>query len=286
MKHLLNLEPGDVVESDYVVNKHISPDAIYFDGHYPGNPIFPGVLQLELAIKVATDFLSSLGETSVHLSQIVKFRFYKSVRPGDNLIIKVKSLSKSEYGTTFEAQLFTKDNLTSGGIFLLGNTENYNESHTRFKHDSDTHSTTCLDIDDIKGILPHRFPFLQVDKVISMEPEESIVGLKNVSSSDYMFWGRDTDTIFPRSIIIEALLQCAGILGLKFMNGSGVPLIGFIGNAIFTENAYPGDQLLLKASVVRIFSNSGIMSGSIQKNGRSICDVENLIFTLNETTSE
>lgn len=116
--------------------------------------------------------------------------------------------------------------------------------------------------------------------MLDFKTGESVVGLKNVSASDYMYYGVSADYTYPRPIMLESLFQCAGILGLQLIEGNGTPLIGYVGDAKFYGDAYPGDQLILRASVVRIFSNSGIMTGSIVRNERCICKIDNIIFKL------
>ena len=112
-----------------------------------------------------------------------------------------------------------------------------------------------MDINEIKEYLPHRYPFLFVDKVLTIEENVSIAAVKNVSTNEPHFNGHFPDfPIMPGVLIIEALAQAAGILGFKSMgkkpaDGSVYYLVG-TENMRFRRPVIPGDQLLLEAKVV------------------------------------
>ena len=111
---------------------------------------------------------------------------------------------------------------------------------------------------DIKAYLPHRYPFLLVDRVVSIEPGKSIVAYKNISFNEPMFEGHfPGDPIFPGVMIIEAMAQAAGLLGFRTAEESNVTvaegsLYLFVGadKVRFKRPVVPGDQLTLKASFV------------------------------------
>lgn len=280
MKNLLVLDDGKFVGCEYIARKTIPKEAIYFEGHYPGNPLLPGVLQLELAIITARKFLWDIGKGESRLVKVSKYRFFRSVLPGETVTIKVMLKESGELGFTVLVDLHVENEQVSSGVFVMGESTPEQFSRDVLSKSESTNREEYMGVDEIIQILPQRYPFLQVDRVIKLVPGEAITGLKNISASDYMFWGREICSPFPQSIMIEALLQCAGILGLPLVSKSGVPLFGSITNATFTGNVYPGDQLTLEASVVRILSEAGIMSGSIWVNNRLVCDIENLIFAV------
>jgi 3-hydroxyacyl-[acyl-carrier-protein] dehydratase len=110
-----------------------------------------------------------------------------------------------------------------------------------------------IDINEIKNILPHRYPFLLVDKVISLEKSKSAVGIKNVSANEEFFEGHfPGNPIMPGVLIVEALAQTAGILanvssekkytGVFFMS---------IERAKFRKPVVPGDQLRLEVELIK-----------------------------------
>ena len=106
-----------------------------------------------------------------------------------------------------------------------------------------------MDIDEIKRIIPHRYPFLLVDRVIECDMESRIVGIKNVTTNEPFFQGHFPDfPIMPGVLIIEALAQVGCILALKILKKEGHGSVFFTGidNAKFRQPVRPGDQLKLE----------------------------------------
>jgi len=117
---------------------------------------------------------------------------------------------------------------------------------------------TQLDIHEILRLLPHRYPFLLVDRVLECKPGESIRALKNVTYNEPFFPGHfPVRPVMPGVMIIEALAQAAGIL--TFVTAGVVPKQGtkfyFVGidKARFRKPVEPGDQLVLTAHLERSF---------------------------------
>ena len=114
----------------------------------------------------------------------------------------------------------------------------------------------AMDIHEILEYLPHRYPFLLVDRVLSCEPGKDIVALKNVSINEPFFVGHfPHHPVMPGVLIIEALAQAAAILtlktaGLKADNDSIYYFVGIDG-ARFKKPVQAGDQLLLKVAITR-----------------------------------
>ena len=106
-----------------------------------------------------------------------------------------------------------------------------------------------MDIDEIKRVIPHRYPFLLVDRVIECDMESRIVGMKNVTTNEPFFQGHFPDfPIMPGVLIIEALAQVACILALKKLKKEGHGSVFFTGidGAKFRQPVRPGDQLRLE----------------------------------------
>jgi 3-hydroxyacyl-[acyl-carrier-protein] dehydratase len=110
-----------------------------------------------------------------------------------------------------------------------------------------------IDINEIMQLLPHRYPFLLVDRVLEFEPSKRVVGIKNVTSNEPFFVGHfPGKPIMPGVLIVEAMAQTGGILAFKSfpeMKGS-VFFIG-IDNARFRRPVIPGDQLKMVVDVVK-----------------------------------
>ncbi len=112
-----------------------------------------------------------------------------------------------------------------------------------------------MDVKEIRKYLPHRYPFLLVDRVVELVPGESIVAYKNVSVNEDFFNGHFPDhPVMPSVLIVEAMAQAAGILGFKTMDKT--PQDGsiyyFVGSdkVRFKRPVVPGDRLQLEASIV------------------------------------
>lgn len=108
-----------------------------------------------------------------------------------------------------------------------------------------------IDIKEIMEILPHRYPFLLVDRVLEIVPEESIVGIKNVTINEPFFQGHfPGNPIMPGVLIVEAMAQVAGILAFKSgVQGKGVLFLS-IEKVKFRKPIVPGDQIRFEVKVV------------------------------------
>lgn len=112
---------------------------------------------------------------------------------------------------------------------------------------------------DIPSLLPHRYPFLLVDRVVAFEPDVSIVAYKNVTHNEPMFMGHfPGEPIFPGVLIIEAMAQVAGLMGSHHASNSSVvdvnedTLYLFVGadKVRFKRPVVPGDRLMMRAEVM------------------------------------
>ncbi len=133
-----------------------------------------------------------------------------------------------------------------------------------------------LDIDAIRDILPHRYPFLLVDSIVELE-ELRIVGLKNVTINEPFFQGHFPDfPVMPGVLIVEAMAQVAGVLVLKSMpdRKSKVVLLASIESAKFRRPVRPGDQLRIEMIVGRRKASVAKMHGTATVNGVVVAEAE------------
>jgi len=116
---------------------------------------------------------------------------------------------------------------------------------------------TQMNINEVKNFLPHRYPFLLIDKVIEFEIGRKLIAIKNVSFNEPQFTGHfPSQPIMPGVLIIEALAQATGILAFKSevgkpQEGQIYMLVG-IDNARFKRIVEPGDQLRLEVEVMTV----------------------------------
>ena len=111
-----------------------------------------------------------------------------------------------------------------------------------------------IDINEIKRIIPHRYPFLLVDRIVECDFETKIVGLKNVTANEPFFQGHfPAFPVMPGVLIIEALAQVGCILALKIMKMEGHASVFFTGidGAKFRKPVVPGDQLRLEMTKIK-----------------------------------
>jgi 3-hydroxyacyl-[acyl-carrier-protein] dehydratase len=115
---------------------------------------------------------------------------------------------------------------------------------------------SVMDIDEIKKYLPHRYPFLLVDRILEVVPGKSLTAIKNVSVNEPFFNGHFPEgPIMPGVLIIEALAQASGILIFKTDNSMPAPdnwfFLGGVDNARFKRLVRPGDQLRLEIELLK-----------------------------------
>ena len=111
-----------------------------------------------------------------------------------------------------------------------------------------------LDINEIKKILPHRYPFLLVDKIIECDDESRIVGIKSVTMNEPFFQGHFPDfPIMPGVLIVEAMAQVACILGIRILKKEGHTSVFFTGidGVKFRKPVVPGDVLRLELTKIK-----------------------------------
>jgi 3-hydroxyacyl-[acyl-carrier-protein] dehydratase len=112
-----------------------------------------------------------------------------------------------------------------------------------------------MDIVEIRKYLPHRYPFLLVDRVVELTPGESIVAYKNLTANEAFFQGHFPDQpVFPGVMLVEAMAQAAGILGFKTMDKTPADgsIYYFVGadKLRFKRPCVPGDRVMLRASIL------------------------------------
>lgn len=121
-----------------------------------------------------------------------------------------------------------------------------------------------IDIKEIQTLLPHRYPFLLVDRITAIEPGVKAVGIKNVTANEGFFQGHfPGNPIMPGVLIIEALAQVAGILAFRSGSPAGKSVYFMsIEKAKFRKPVVPGDQLRLEVSILQYRGNVWKFSGS------------------------
>jgi 3-hydroxyacyl-[acyl-carrier-protein] dehydratase len=136
-----------------------------------------------------------------------------------------------------------------------------------------------MEIDEILKYLPHRFPFLLVDRVLEIIPGKSLVAIKNVTVNEPFFAGHFPQTpVMPGVLIVEALAQASGIL--TFKTEDSMPdkdnwfFLAGIDNARFKKVVKPGDQLRLEIEILNARKSLWKFRGNATVDGQLVCSAE------------
>lgn len=140
-----------------------------------------------------------------------------------------------------------------------------------------------LNIQEIKEILPHRYPFLLVDRVIEMDIEDKLFvkAYKNVTANEEFFQGHyPGEPIMPGVLQIEALAQTGGVAILSMEKFKGkTPLFAGTNKVRIKGRVVPGDRLDLYCEIIKLKGNIGIGKGIASVDGKTVCEAE-LLFAI------
>ena len=143
-----------------------------------------------------------------------------------------------------------------------------------------------MTIDEIKEILPHRYPFLLIDRVVSFEKDKRVVAIKNVSANEPYFPGHFPHYhVMPGVLIVEAMAQAAAVLSLKSLghknDGKWVYYFVGIDGARFKRPVVPGDQLILEVEQGRVGRGMAKFTG-VAKVGEQVAAEAELLCALRQ----
>jgi 3-hydroxyacyl-[acyl-carrier-protein] dehydratase len=138
---------------------------------------------------------------------------------------------------------------------------------------------SIIDINEIKKYIPHRYPFLLVDRIIELELGKRVVGLKNVTVNEPFFTGHfPHNPVMPGVLIIEALAQAAAVLAFKtegtVPDPDAMVYFASVDNVRFKRPVVPGDQLMLECEIVRTIRNIWKFKGVARVGGEVATEAE------------
>jgi len=148
--------------------------------------------------------------------------------------------------------------------------------------------TLPMNVEQIQHLLPHRYPFLLIDRVIEIEPNKSVVALKNVTINEPFFNGHfPGHPVMPGVLIIEAMAQAAGMLTQlsRQLAGEGASALFYlvkVDNARFSAPVVPGDQLRIEVSQKRLMRGMGIFIARSLIDGKEVASCELMCAARNE----
>jgi len=150
-----------------------------------------------------------------------------------------------------------------------------NQTTTEAATEAPAPEKNSMDIDDIFNLLPHRYPFLLIDRVIELTRTKSIVALKNVTIGEPFFQGHfPNKPIMPGVLIVEAIAQAGGLLLLKEIPNRDEMLMVFTGieRARFRRPVVPGDQMRIEVSVKAWRMTAARLEGKAYVDGKVACE--------------
>ncbi len=140
---------------------------------------------------------------------------------------------------------------------------------------------------EIQGLLPHRYPFLLVDRVLELDPDRRIVAIKNVTINEPFFQGHFPGRpVMPGVLILEAMAQVGGVLAFKSVQVTGRPVVYLTGidSAKFRKPVVPGDRLRFEVDVVKKRAPFWKMQAKAYVDDDVVCEAEVTAMVTEEKT--
>ena len=134
-----------------------------------------------------------------------------------------------------------------------------------------------LDVREIQKIIPHRFPFLLIDRIIDLRPNEKLIAIKNVSVNEHFFVGHfPNEKVMPGVLIVEAMAQAGCIYFYYSKNMQGKDLIYYLAKTTvkFLKPVTPGDQLKIEVTTIKLMKKVGFLKTKAFVGGELVADAE------------
>jgi len=246
--------------------KAVSIGEPFFQGHFPGTPIMPGVLQVAAMVQAASLLASEGGPVKVRLVSLERTKFRKPVSPGDVVQIEVKATGAEDSGALgFEGKTLLDGATACSARFSLAD-HAVCEPPACVMPEGDVREH--VDTLGVMKIIPHRFPFLLLDG--TNRYDGVAVGYKNISGGDALLVGAKHGSFFEY-LQVEAAAQAACVEALSLPEAQGK--LGFfmsIDKAEFFRQVGPGDRLeILVDFILRGRFGSGEATGQVA--GKTVC---------------
>lgn len=264
--------------------KNLSIAEEFFNGHFPGAPIMPGVLQISGMFQTAQAAILETAKDSFNgrwqLTNINRIKFRNPVYPGDQL--KVTAEIEKQTEDRFSVKAWTE---TNGIIASQGNLEITRNGYSDRTSDSepflpelpdysDNAEQTDCDVIELMKLIPHRYPFLFVDRILKMDSENNeIIGLKNITGNEAVFNTGGCQWL-PPELHAEIAAQVGCSLAMaRSDRDSKIAYFMSIDEARFYSPALPGDQLVIHISV-DVRSKFGKGSGILKVGDKTISEIK------------
>ena len=272
-------------ETHWTAVKNVSMNEAFFQGHFPGHPIMPGVLQLE-AMKQLCELavrgtLDPANAADVYLKEVNKVKFRRPANPGDRIKVDIEILELEANTAQFKATLSTAAGVASEAQITLAVRDRRSEPDTMpvVGNEFDKSDAVLMDIAKVMELMPHRFPFLLIDYVLKAEGEQ-VIAVKNVTANEPIFANDSELGTVPEAILCEIAAQsgCASVLS-RPENAGKIGYFMAIDHAESLAPVYPGDQLVIDVTLPPSKSKFGRGSCIMTVEGREVFKI-NLMFAI------
>ena len=274
----------EIDENNWVGIKNVTMNEEFFNGHFPNQPIMPGVLQLEamkqLAELAVREKIATADTPFIRIAKIAKVKFRRPALPGDRLKITVEITSVEGNTAEISAKTESVGGVVSDAKFTLQScAKAVSTEKPEIFNEYDVNDNVDMNNDKIMQYMPHRYPFLLIDYI----PEnrgENVLAVKNISANEPFFANMDEDMAVPVSLLCEMGAQagCASILARPENEGKLGYFMSIDGAESFAP-VMPGDQLVIRFNLPAGKSRFGKGSGEMLVNGKVVFKVT-LMFAL------
>lgn len=267
--------------------KNVTMNELFFQGHFPVQPIMPGVLQVEtmkqLAEILVIERLTPVKSQNIYMKKAEKVKFRNPVTPGDRVLVEADLVSMETSEAVIKCRTSTKNGVTCEATITLAIRQKIMpntmpELFTEYDKGPDT----LMDTLKIQSLIPHRYPFLLVDNVVRIENDSKLIAIKNLSVNEEIFQGCPDDyVVLPESILCEIMAQagCAFVLSRPENEGK----LGYFMTIDHAESfapVYPGDQLVCELNLpTGKSSRFGKGQGVMKVDGKVVFEI-NLMFAI------
>lgn len=267
--------------------KNVTMNELFFQGHFPVQPIMPGVLQVEtmkqLAEILVIERLTPVKSQNIYMRKVEKVKFRNPVTPGDRILVEADLVSMETSEAVIKCRTSNKNGVTCEAIITLAIRQKIMpNSMPELFTGYDKCPETLMDTLKIQSLIPHRYPFLLVDNVVRVEDDSKLIAIKNLSVNEEIFQGCPDDYIvLPESILCEIMAQagCAFVLSRP----ENVGKLGYFMTIDHAESfapVYPGDQLVCELTLpVGKSSRFGKGQGVMKVDGKVVFEI-NLMFAI------
>ena len=256
----------------------------FFNGHFPGHPIMPGVLQIEamkqLAELSARPELARSADEDIHIAKMERVKFRKPVIPGDRIRVTAELVGETETTRQFRTRVCLGEDVASEALMTLAmRTIPDPTALPPAALEYDRTDDVPMNLAKLKELMPHRFPFLFID-YLAKQDGENMIAIKNITVNDSFFRNAPDNMAVPESILCEMAAQsgCATVLA-RPENAGKIAVFMAIEDMESLAPIVPGDQVVIHINLPPSKSRFGKGNGYGEVDGKVVFKIS-LMFAV------